>query len=75
MVILALPFAFGQQRTGNASSKVFIGIMLGVFYQILNRVFSHLGLLNDWPPLFSAISPTILFFAAALVMLYFVERR
>jgi len=75
MVVLALPFAFGQQREGNASSKIFIGIMLGVCYQILNRVFSHLGQLNDWPPLFSAISPTILFFAAALIMLYFAERR
>lgn len=75
MVILALPFAFGQQRAGNASSKIFIGIMLGVFYQILNRVFSHLGQLNDWPPLLSAVTPTILFFAAALIMLYFVERR
>lgn len=75
MVVLALPFAFGQQRAGNASSKIFIGIMLGVCYQILNRVFSHLGQLNDWPPLLSAISPTILFFAAALIMLYFVERR
>jgi lipopolysaccharide export system permease protein len=75
MVVFALPFAFGQQRAGNASSKIFIGIMLGVCYQILNRVFSHLGQLNDWPPLLSAISPTILFFAAALIMLYFVERR
>ncbi|MGB4811892.1 MAG: LPS export ABC transporter permease LptG [Methylophilaceae bacterium] len=75
MVILALPFAFGHQRAGNASSKIFIGIMLGVAYQILNRIFSHLGQLNDWPPLLSAMTPTVLFFTAALAMLYFVERR
>ena len=49
--------------------------MIGIAYQILNRIFSHLGQLNDWPPLFSAISPTILFFAAAITLLYLAERR
>jgi lipopolysaccharide export system permease protein len=75
MVILALPFAFIQQRAGGASTKIFVGIMLGVIYQIMNRVFVHLGLLNDWSPLFSAIMPTILFLLAGLTMLYSVERR
>jgi lipopolysaccharide export system permease protein len=75
MVILALPFAFIQQRASGASTKIFVGIMLGVMYQIMNRVFVHLGLLNDWSPLFSAIMPTILFLLAGLTMLYSVERR
>lgn len=75
MVILALPFGFLQQRAASTSSKIFIGIMLGVAYQILNRVFSHLGLLNDWPPLFSAIMPTILFCGAGIMMLNYVEHR
>lgn len=75
MVILALPFGFIQQRSAGASTKIFIGIMLGVLYQILNRVFSHLGLLNDWPPLFSAITPTILFLLAGILMLHYVDQR
>ncbi|MGB2831866.1 MAG: LPS export ABC transporter permease LptG [Methylotenera sp.] len=75
MVILALPFGFVQQRATGASTKIFLGIMLGVAYQILNRVFAHLGLLNDWSPLFSAVMPTILFLTAGLMMLYLVERR
>jgi len=75
MVILALPFGFIQQRATGASTKLFVGIMLGVMYQILNRVFVHLGLLNDWSPLFSAIMPTVLFLMAGLTMLYYVERR
>ena len=75
MVILALPFGFIQQRATSTNSKILLGIMLGVMYQILNRVFVHLGLLNDWPPLFSAITPTILFLVAGLTMLYYVERK
>lgn len=75
MVILALPFGFVQQRSGGASTKLFIGILLGIVYQIMNRVFIHIGVLNDWPPLLSAIIPTILFFMAGLTMLLMVERR
>ena len=75
MVILALPFGFLQQRTGGTSTKIFIGVMLGVVYQIMNRVFIHLGVLNDWPPLMSAITPTILFLVAGLSMLFIIERR
>lgn len=75
MVILALPFGFIQQRSSGASAKIFIGIMLGVIYQILNRTFVHLGVLNDWSPLFSAIMPTILFLIAGLSMIRYTELR
>lgn len=75
MVILALPFGFLQQRSGGASAKIFLGIMLGVFYQVMNRVFVHLGLLNDWSPIFSTVVPTLLFLLAGLAMLFMVERR
>jgi len=75
MVVLAMPFGFLQQRAGGISAKIFAGIFLGIVYQVMNRVFVHLGVLNDWSPLVSAISPTLLFLAAGLGMLYYVERR
>jgi lipopolysaccharide export system permease protein len=75
MVVLALPFGFLQQRASSTSTKIFIGILLGVVYQIMNRVFSHLGVLNDWPPLISAISPTTLFLLAGLALILIIERR
>lgn len=75
MVVLALPFGFLQQRSGGASAKIFLGIMLGVIYQVMNRVFVHLGLLNDWSPIFSTMAPTLLFLVAGVSMLIVVERR
>ncbi|MDR2875570.1 MAG: LPS export ABC transporter permease LptG [Methylobacillus sp.] len=75
MVILALPFGFLQQRAGGISAKISVGILLGISYQVLNRVFVHLGLLNDWPPPMSATIPTLLFFAAGMAMLVWNERR
>jgi len=75
MIILALPFGFLQQRAGGASLKIFAGIMLGVVYQVLNRVFSHLGLLNDWSPITSAVTPTLLFLIAGITMLWWTEKN
>jgi lipopolysaccharide export system permease protein len=75
MVVLALPFGFLQQRASSTSTKIFIGILLGVVYQIMNRVFSHLGVLNDWSPLMSAISPTVLFLVAGSTLILMIERR
>ena len=75
MMMLALPFAQYQRRTGGISAKIFAGIMLGLGFHFLNNLFAHLGLLNDWPPFFSAAAPTLLFFAAAMAMLWWLERR
>lgn len=75
MVILALPFGFLQQRAGGISAKLFAGIMMGISYQVLNRLFVHVGLLNDWPPPMSATVPTLMYFAAGLGMLIWMERR
>ncbi|NOT14210.1 MAG: LPS export ABC transporter permease LptG [Methylotenera sp.] len=75
MVVLALPFGFIQQRSGGANAKIFFGIMLGIVYQLLNRVFTHVGLLNDWPPFLSAIVPTLIFLMAGVAMLRYSEQR
>lgn len=75
MMVLALPFAYFQIREGGVSAKIFTGIMLGLGFHLSNRLFGHLGLLNAWPPLFSAISPTLAFLGAAVWMMWKVEKR
>ena len=75
MLVLALPFASHQLRAGGVGAKIFAGIMLGLSFHLLNRLFAHLGLLNDWPPLFSAIFPTLVFLGVALGMIWWLEKR
>ena len=75
MVMLALPFGFLQQRSGGIAYKILAGIMLGILYQVLNKVFLHLGLLNDWSAFTSAVIPTFLFLLASILMLTWVERH
>lgn len=75
MMVLALPFAYYQVREGGVSGKIFTGVMLGLGFHLANRLFGHLGLLNAWPPLFSAVTPTLVFLGAAAWMMWRVERR
>jgi len=75
MMALALPFAYMQARAGMVGIKVFLGIMLGIFFHMLNSLFSHIGLLQNWPPLSAAVLPSAAFLAAALLMMWWVERR
>jgi len=74
-MVLALPFAYLQDRMGAVSVKVFTGIMLGIGFHMLNGLFSNLGAINSWPPYFSAMTPSALFLLAAAGMLWWVERR
>jgi len=75
MMALALPFAYMQARAGMVGVKVFLGIMLGIFFHMLNSLFSHIGLLHNWPPLSAAVVPSAAFLAAAILMMWWVERR
>jgi lipopolysaccharide export system permease protein len=70
MLLLALPFAYLHSRTGQISARVFSGIMLGLAFHLLNRLFAHLGLLNDWPPLLSVTLPTLVFLVLAIILLH-----
>ena len=74
MMALALPFAYLQSRAGGIGYKVFAGIMLGVAFHFLNGLFSHLGLLNTWPPLLAVSIPSIAAFVVALGLLRWVDR-
>lgn len=75
MLLLALPFAYQQPRSGKLGSKILLGIMIGLGFHLLNRMFGHIGLLNDWPPLLSALLPLTVFSIAALVAVWRVETR
>lgn len=75
MMALALPFAYLHFRAGGVSLKIFIGIMIGVSFQLLNSLFSHLGLLNTWPALATAILPSATFLLLAIGALLWVERH
>lgn len=70
MLMLSLPFVFASQRAGGVGQKMFIGILLGIGYFLLNRLFTHLGLANGLSPAVSTLIPLTLFGLIAIAGLY-----
>jgi lipopolysaccharide export system permease protein len=75
LMALALPFAYLHTRSGGVSLKIFIGIMIGVSFLLINSLFSHLGVLTILPAFFTAVAPSLLFLLMALGALWWVERH
>ena len=74
MLTLALPFAYLKVRAGSVGIKVFGGIMLGMSFQLLNSLFSNVGLLGSWPTFLTALTPPLIYFILAIVGLRWVSR-
>ncbi|WP_305821787.1 LPS export ABC transporter permease LptG [Massilia brevitalea] len=75
LMALALPFAYLHTRSGGVSLKIFIGIMIGVSFILINTLFSHLGVLSTWPAFVTAAAPSLLFLLLAIGALRWVERH
>jgi lipopolysaccharide export system permease protein len=75
MMMLALPFASYQRRVGGVGAMIFLGIVLGLVFHFVGRLFASLGALNDWQPFMSATAMLGLFMFLAFWMLWWTERR
>ena len=74
MLALALPFAYLKVRAGSVGIKVFGGIMLGMSFQLLNSLFSNVGLLSAWPSFLTALIPPLFYFLLALIALRWISK-
>lgn len=75
LMALALPFAYLHTRSGGVSLKIFVGIMIGVAFMLINTLFAHVGLLSALPAFVTAIAPSALFLLLAAFALRWVERH
>jgi lipopolysaccharide export system permease protein len=66
MVVLALPFAYLHFRSSSISGYVFLGVMIGISFFLLNNVFGYAGNINNWKPWISAAIPGMLYSVASL---------
>jgi lipopolysaccharide export system permease protein len=75
LMALALPFGYLHTRSGGVSLKIFIGIMIGVSFILINSLFSHVGMLSNLPAFVTAAAPSLLFLLLAISALRWVERH
>jgi lipopolysaccharide export system permease protein len=67
MFVLALPFAYLHFRSGQIANLVFIGVMIGVSFFLLNNVFGHIGNLRSWSPWLAAALPGMIYTLISLL--------
>ena len=75
MMLMALPAAFLQARAGAVGARVFVGILIGVGFHLVNSLFSHLGILNTWPAPIMALLPSAIALLLAGFFFYRVQYR
>jgi lipopolysaccharide export system permease protein len=69
MLIIAAPFVFNFQRNTNAGQRIFIGILIGISFFLINRLLGSMGLVYGLLPLLSATLPLLLFLLGGVWML------
>ncbi|MBV2180422.1 LPS export ABC transporter permease LptG [Castellaniella sp. MT123] len=75
MMTIATPIGFMQTRRGGVGPKVFLGIILGVGFFMLNQLALNAGMLGDWPPWATALVPSLVGLVLALTALMAMEHR
>ena len=66
MMVLALPFAYLHFRSGNIAGLVFLGVLVGISFFLLNNVFGFIGNLRNWVPWLAAAAPGLIYSVLSL---------
>jgi lipopolysaccharide export system permease protein len=66
MLLVAMPFVFGPLRSGGGGQRMFIGILIGVVFHLINQTFNKLGLVYGIAPFIAATLPLFIFLTVSL---------
>ncbi|MGR8931648.1 MAG: LPS export ABC transporter permease LptG [Gammaproteobacteria bacterium] len=66
MLMVSIPFVIGIGRGIGAGGRIMMGILIGMGFNILDRISSHMGLIYDINPVVMATMPSLTVFSIAL---------
>lgn len=69
MLFLGIPFVLGQQRSRGTGERIFVGILLGAGFYMLNRGMSYAAVAYDVSPMLTALLPALVFSVLAVWLL------
>jgi lipopolysaccharide export system permease protein len=75
MLTIAAPISFMQTRRGGVGAKVFLGILLGTGFFMINQLALNVSLLYNWSPVVTALLPNIGAMILALLAVFTMENR
>jgi lipopolysaccharide export system permease protein len=66
MLLLSAPFVIGVKRGVSVGARMMIGVVIGMGFNIIDKIVGHLGLIYDLNPLLIAFTPSLTVLALAL---------
>ncbi len=66
MLLLSAPFVIGLKRGVSVGGRMMIGIVIGMGFNIIDKIVGHIGLIYDLNPLLMAFIPSLIVLALAL---------
>jgi len=69
MIVLAVPMVLGRLKSAGIGQRIVVGVLVGISFHVLNEASGHLGLVYGMSPAASATLPTLLFAAAAALLM------
>jgi lipopolysaccharide export system permease protein len=69
MLLVSAPFVIGIQRGINVGSRMMIGVIIGMGFNIIDKIVGHLGLIYDLNPPLMAVTPSLAVLVLALLAL------
>ena len=69
MLLFSMLFIFGSLRDSSLGRKIFLGVMISLFFELASRIGGMLSLRFDYNPLLSASIPTAIVLVIAFMLL------
>jgi lipopolysaccharide export system permease protein len=62
-------FIFGSNRDVSLGRKIFLGVVLGLSFELISRISGALSLSFNFSPLLSVLLPTVIITLLAIILL------
>ena len=66
MLMVSIPFVVGVRRGVGTGGRLMIGIIIGMTFNIFDKIAGHMGLVYDFDPMLMAILPSAFVFCGAV---------
>lgn len=69
MLFIAIPFVLAHERSVSMGQRIFLGVILGMAFYMLNRGMSYVAVVYDINPIVSALIPALAFLLVGVTMM------
>jgi lipopolysaccharide export system permease protein len=66
MLLIAIPMVLGVNRAGSTGTRILIGALIGIGFNLVDRLFGNVGVLYGLHPVIAASLPFLLALSAAM---------